>query len=50
MKATRMLHEIGQSLWLDNTARELIENSTLDQKGTYAYGSTLSGSSQASSN
>jgi len=29
MKATRILHELGQSLWLDNITRDLLEGGTL---------------------
>jgi transaldolase len=29
MKATRMLHEIGQSLWLDSITRDLLDSGTL---------------------
>lgn len=29
MKATTALHELGQSLWLDNITRDLLENGTL---------------------
>ena len=29
MKATRQLHDLGQSLWLDNITRELLESGTL---------------------
>src|SRR5215510_14299143 len=29
MKATRTLHDLGQSLWLDNITRELLESGTL---------------------
>src|SRR5262245_46545300 len=29
MKATRILHEAGQSLWLDNITRDLLETGTL---------------------
>jgi transaldolase len=29
MKATQMLHELGQSLWLDNITRELLDSGTL---------------------
>jgi transaldolase len=29
MKATRALHDLGQSLWLDNITRELLESGTL---------------------
>jgi transaldolase len=30
MKATQMLHEIGQSLWLDNITRDLLDSGTLE--------------------
>ena len=29
MKATQQLHELGQSLWLDNITREMLVNGTL---------------------
>src|SRR5215813_1301184 len=29
MKATQLLHELGQSLWLDNITRDLLESGTL---------------------
>ena len=29
MKATQMLHDLGQSLWLDNITRDLVESGTL---------------------
>ena len=29
MKATQMLHELGQSLWLDNITRDLLQSGTL---------------------
>src|SRR5271157_331368 len=29
MKATQLLHELGQSLWLDNITRELLDSGTL---------------------
>ena len=29
MKATRQLHDLGQSLWLDHITRDLLENGTL---------------------
>ena len=29
MKATQTLHERGQSLWLDNITRDLLESGTL---------------------
>ncbi|HYA16269.1 MAG TPA: transaldolase [Bryobacteraceae bacterium] len=31
MKATRQLHELGQSLWLDNITREILDNGTLQR-------------------
>src|SRR5215831_920541 len=31
MKATRILHDLGQSLWLDNITRDLLESGTLKQ-------------------
>src|SRR6516164_9795976 len=31
MKATRLLHDEGQSLWLDNITRELLNSGTLQQ-------------------
>jgi len=31
MKATQMLHEIGQSLWLDNITRDLLDSGTLER-------------------
>ena len=29
MKATQELHDLGQSLWLDNITRDLLDNGTL---------------------
>ena len=29
MKATQLLHDLGQSLWLDNIIRDLLDNGTL---------------------
>ena len=29
MKATQLLHNLGQSLWLDNITRDLLEKGTL---------------------
>ena len=29
MKATQMLHNLGQSIWLDNITRELLDSGTL---------------------
>jgi len=29
MKATTSLHDLGQSLWLDNITRELLQSGTL---------------------
>ena len=31
MKATQLLHNLGQSLWLDNITRDLLDNGTLRQ-------------------
>jgi len=31
MKATQMLHNLGQSIWLDNITRELLDNGTLNR-------------------
>jgi len=31
MKATQLLHELGQSLWLDNITRDLLDSGTLKQ-------------------
>src|SRR5258705_682554 len=31
MKATQMLHELGQSLWLDNITRNMLRNGTLNR-------------------
>ena len=31
MKATRQLHNLGQSLWLDNITRDLLNNGTLER-------------------
>jgi transaldolase len=31
MKATELLHNLGQSLWLDNITRDLLNNGTLDR-------------------
>ena len=30
MKATQMLHNLGQSIWLDNITRELLDSGTLE--------------------
>ena len=29
MKATRLLHDLGQSIWLDNITRDLLDSGTL---------------------
>ena len=29
MKATQLFHDLGQSLWLDNITRDLLNNGTL---------------------
>jgi hypothetical protein len=31
MKATQILHDLGQSLWLDNITRDLLDSSTLQR-------------------
>src|SRR6201993_5271429 len=31
MKATKQLHDLGQSLWLDNITRDLLDSGTLKQ-------------------
>ena len=31
MKATQLLHNLGQSLWLDNITRDLLDGGTLQQ-------------------
>ena len=31
MKATQLLHNLGQSIWLDNITRDLLETGTLKQ-------------------
>ena len=31
MKATQMLHDLGQSLWLDNITRDLLDSGTLER-------------------
>jgi transaldolase len=31
MKATQLLHNLGQSIWLDNITRDLLEKGTLKQ-------------------
>ena len=30
LKATQLLYEIGQSIWLDNITRDLLDNGTLE--------------------
>jgi transaldolase len=32
MNATQLLHDLGQSLWLDNITRDLLDNGTLQQE------------------
>jgi transaldolase len=31
MKATQLLHHLGQSLWFDNITRNLLDNGTVQQ-------------------
>jgi transaldolase len=30
MKATQVLHDLGQSIWLDNITRDLLDSDTLE--------------------
>ena len=39
MKATQLLHNLGQSIWLDNITRDLLDSGTLK-----SYIDELSGS------
>jgi transaldolase len=34
MKATQKLHDLGQSIWLDNITRDLLTSGTLQIPGT----------------
>src|SRR5262245_15630302 len=40
MKATQMLHDLGQSLWLDNITRDLLDTGTLKR---YIDGPSVTG-------
>lgn len=31
MKSTELLHNLGQSLWLDNITRDLLDDGTLER-------------------
>jgi len=31
MKATQLLHNLGQSIWIDNITRELLDSGTLER-------------------
>ena len=31
MNATRLLHDLGQSLWLDNITRDMLDDGTLER-------------------
>jgi transaldolase len=31
MKATQLLHNLGQSIWLDNITRDLLDSGTLER-------------------
>ena len=33
MKATELLHNLGQGLWLDNITRDLLDTGTVDERG-----------------
>jgi hypothetical protein len=37
MKPTQRLHELGQSLWLDNINRELVTSGELQQQGANSF-------------
>lgn len=37
MKATQLLHKFGQSLWLDNIARDLLDSGTLNHDSSTNY-------------
>jgi len=37
MKPTQRLHELGQSLWLDNVNRELVTSRELQQQGANSF-------------
>ena len=38
MKATQLLHNLGQSLWLDNITRDLLDSGTLEALHRRAVG------------
>ena len=38
MKATQLLHDLGQSLWLDNITRDLLDTGTLETLHRRAVG------------
>jgi transaldolase len=40
MKATQLLHNLGQSIWLDNITRDLLDSGTLK---TYIDGLSVTG-------
>ena len=40
MKATQLLHELGQSIWLDNITRDLLDSGTLKD---YIYDLSVTG-------
>ena len=31
MKATQLIHDLGQSIWLDNITRDLLESGTIER-------------------
>ena len=43
MKPTQLLHDLGQSLWLDNITRDLLDNGTLKtlHRRIFGYGADL---------
>ena len=38
MKATQLLHNLGQSIWLDNITRDLLDNGTLEALHRRTFG------------
>jgi glucose-6-phosphate 1-dehydrogenase len=40
MNPTNALHDLGQSLWLDNITRNLVNSGTLQRHVDYAAGGT----------
>jgi transaldolase len=38
MRATQLLHNLGQSLWLDNITRDLLNSGTLNRYDALVFG------------